>query len=201
MSENLTKEQELEDFVSESLVLYPRTFMNQYGEFLPLMRNVVQCGFSRSGHGFDILALDTVNWNLWVIEVSAEKFAGSGYNQYLVKTLETRPRSGPKMQIAPEWRLYVQEGFLKSPALIRKLAALFRRPELEPERLLNLLNLELNDHSYALIMPEGTGDEEDTSRVEFSGSIYTFPFAVCSGSHAGCRNGEVPRVMGTFSGQ
>jgi hypothetical protein len=179
MLENMTKEEQLEDVVSERLVLYPRTFMNQYGEFLPLMRNAVQCDFAESGHGFDILALDTVNWNLWVIEVSAEKLDESGYNQFLVKTLENRPRSGAKARLAPEWQLFALDGFLRSPALIGKLAALFRRPESNPERLLNLLNLKFADHSYAVIVPEGPDDQVDTSTAEFSGSIYTFPFSAC----------------------
>ena len=176
---NVTAEEKLESFVRENLVLYPRTFMNPYGKFLPLMRNAVQCQFNKSGHGFDILALDTVNWNLWVIEVSAGKPDGSGFGQFLMKTLENGACASEKAQMSPEWRLHALEGFVRSPDLINKLATLFGRPESEPEHLLNLLNLQLNDHSYAVIVPEGVPVKGDNPLMEFACSIYTFRFSVC----------------------
>lgn len=179
MVKDMTTGQRMENFVRESLVLYPRTFQNHYGDFLPLMRNAVQCQFNKSGHGFDILALDTVNCNLWVIEVSAGKPEGKGFGQYLVKTLEKRKRAGGNAQMSPEWRLYALEGFLKSPDLIRKLAILFHRPVTEPTRLINLLNLKFSDHSYAVIVPEGVHVEGENPTMEFASSIYTFRRSDC----------------------
>jgi len=170
--------QKLEIFVCESLVLYPRMFENHYGEFLPIMKHAVQCHFNKAGHGFDILAVDRLNWNLWVIEVSAGKPEGKGFGQYLVKTLEKRKRAGGNAQMSPEWRRYALEGFIKSPDLIEKLAILFDRPESESEALLNLLNLKFNDHSYAVIVPEGVHVEGDNPTMEFASSIYTFRLSV-----------------------
>jgi len=169
---------ELENFVRESLVLYPRMFKNQHGEYLPVMKHAVQCQFNRSGHGFDILAVDKPNWNLWVIEVSAGKPEGNGFGQCLVKALERRKGTGGKAQMSPQWRRYALEGFMNSPDLVPRLAKLFDRPESEPESLLSLLNLKLNDHTYAVIVPEGVHVEGDNPTVEFASSIYTFRLSV-----------------------
>lgn len=170
--------QKLENFVRESLVLYPRMFKNHYGEFLPVMRRAVQCHFNKSGHGFDLLAIDARNGNLWVVEVSAGKPEGRGFGLYLVKTLEKRKRAGWNAQMSPEWRRYALEGFLKSSDLTKKLAVLFDWPESEPESLLNLLNLKFNDHSYAVVVPEGVHVEGDNPTMGFASSIYTFRLSV-----------------------
>jgi hypothetical protein len=168
----------LENYVRESLVLYPRMFKNHYGEFLPVMKHAVSCQFNRSGHGFDILAVDKPNWNLWVIEVSAGKREGNGFGQYLVKTLENRKRAGGYAQMSPQWRRYALQGFMNSPDSTEKLATLFDRPEAEPEALLSILNLKFNDHSYAVIVPEGVHVEGDNPTMEFASSIYTFRLSV-----------------------
>jgi hypothetical protein len=170
----LTMGQRMENFVRESLVLYPRTFANHYGEFLPVMRHAVECHFNKSGHGFDILAVDALGWNLWVIEVSAGTAVGTGFGRYLVKTLDKRKRAGGNAQMSPEWRRYALEGFIKSPDLTKKLALLFDRSASESEALLNLLNLKFKDHSYAVIVPEGVHVEGDNPTMEFASSIYTF---------------------------
>lgn len=175
---SMTVGKKLENFVRESMVLYPRMFKNHYGEFLPLMRHAVQCQFNKAGHGFDILAVDALNGNLWVIEVSAGKPEGKGFGQYLVKTLENRKRAGGNAQMSPEWRMYALEGFLRSPDLTKKLAILFDRPESESETLVNLLHLKFNDHSYAVIVPEGVHVEGDNPTMEFASSIYTFRLSV-----------------------
>jgi hypothetical protein len=174
MAKALTMGKKMENLVRESLVLYPRTFQNHYGDFLPIMRRAVPCPFNKSGHGFDILAVDTLGWNLWVIEVSAGKPVGRGFGQYLVKTLEYRQRAGGHAQMSPQWRRYALEGFIKSPDMTEKLAALFDRPASEPEALLSLLNLKFNDHFYAVIVPEGVHVEGDNPTMEFASAIYTF---------------------------
>ena len=174
MAKPLTVGQRMENLVRGSLVLYPQMFQNHYGDYLPLMRRAVQCQFNRSGHGFDILAVDAEGFNLWVIEVSAGKPEGSGFGQYLVKTLDKRKRAGGKAQMSPQWRRYALEGFIKSSQLIEKLALLFDRPASEPEALLSLLNIKFNDHAYAVIVPEGVHVEGDNPTMEFASSIYTF---------------------------
>lgn len=178
MVASLTVGRKLESYVRESLVLYPRMFKNHYGEYLPTMQHAVQCPFNKSGHGFDILAMDALHWNLWVIEVSAGKPEGSGFGQYLVKTLEKRQRAGGHAQMSPAWRRYALEGFMKSPEVVQKLAILFDRPKAEREALLSLLNLKFNDHSYAVIVPEGVHVEGDNPTMEFASAIYTFRLTV-----------------------
>jgi hypothetical protein len=151
-------------------------FKNYYGEFLPTMRHAVQ--FNGAGQGFDILAVDTMNWNLWVIEVSAGKPGGIGFGRFLVKTLEKRKLAAGNTHMSPEWRVHALAGFIKSPDLIKRLAILFDRPESEPEVLLNLLSLKFNNHSYAVIVPEGVHVEGDIPTLEFVRSIYSFRLSV-----------------------
>jgi hypothetical protein len=170
----LTTGKRMENLVCKSLVLYSRKFSNYYDEFLPQMRKAVQCQFNKSGHGFDILAVDPLD-HLWVIEVSAGKPEGKGFGQYLVKTLEKRKRAGGNAQMSPEWRRYALEGFKKSPDAIEKLKTLFDQPKSEPKPLLDLLNLKFMNHSYAVIVPEGVHVEGDNPTMEFASSIYTFP--------------------------
>jgi hypothetical protein len=174
MPQTLTMGQRMENVVRASLVLYPRTFQNHYGDYLPLMRHAVPCQFNRSGHGFDILAMDTLGWNLWVIEVSAGKPEGRGFGQYLVKTLDKRKRAGGNAQMSPEWRRYALEGLIKSPDVTKKLATLFEGSKTEPDALLKLLKFKFNDHSYAVIVREGVHVEGDNPGMEFASSIYTF---------------------------
>lgn len=174
MALGTTVGKQLEVFVRESLVNYPRTFTNYYGDVLPTMYRAVQCQFNKSGHGFDILAIDSATWTLWVIEVSAGKPEGVGFGQYLVKTLENRKRAGGNAQMSPQWRRYALEGFLKSPDLTNKLATLFDRPASEPEALLSLLNIKFNNHRYAVIVPEGVHVQGENPTMEFASSIYTF---------------------------
>ena len=178
MVTSTTVERELETYVRESLVRYPRMFKNYYGVFLPTMRHAVGCQFKTAGQGFDILAVDTMNWNLWAIEVSAGKPEGMGFGRCLVKALEKRKRAGGNAQMSPEWRVYALDGFMKSPDLIKRLAILFDRPESESEVLLNLLSLKFNDHSYAVIVPEGVDVEGDIPTMEYANSIYTFRLSV-----------------------
>jgi len=178
MVTSMIVEQELENYVCESLVLYPRMFKNHFGDFLPAMKHAVQCHFKKAGHGFAILAVDILNWDLWVIEVSAGNPEGKDFGQYVVKTPEKRKRAGRYAQMSPEWRRCALEGFIKSPDPIKKLAILFDQPESEPEVLLSLLNLKFNDHSYAVIVPEGVHVEGNNPTMEFASSIYTFPLSV-----------------------
>jgi hypothetical protein len=168
----------IENLVCDSLCVCPRMFQNYHGDYLPTMQRSIQCQFNRSGHGFDILAVDKLNWNLWVIEISAGKSVGSGFGEYLVKALETRKRARGHVQMSPQWRRYALEGFIKSPDLTRKLAVLFNGSEEEPEALVSLLNLKFNDHCYAMVVPEGAHVEDRHASVEFASSIYTFRSSV-----------------------
>jgi hypothetical protein len=173
MAKGLTTGQRMENLVRQSLVLYPRMFQNYYGDFLPLMRHAVQGHFNKSGHGFDILAVDAQR-NLWVIEVSAGKREGKGFGQYLEKILDKRKRAGGNAQMSPEWRKYALEGFIESPDVTKKLAALFDRPASDSRALLDLLNSKFKDHSYAVVVPEGVHVAGDNPTMEFASSIYTF---------------------------
>jgi hypothetical protein len=168
----------LENFVCATLTLYSGVFKNHYGDFLPKMRQAVRCQFNRSGHGFDILAVDSADGNLWVVEVSAGKREGKGFGQYLVKTLEKRKRAGGNAQMSPEWREYALKGFMNSPDVAKQLAVLFESPTLDSATLREHLQEKFDNHSYAVIVPEGVHVEGDNPTMEFASSIYTFRFSI-----------------------
>jgi hypothetical protein len=167
----LTTGQRMENYVRGCLVQNFPMFRNYYGEFLPRMWTAVPGQFNKSGHGIDILAVDGPG-NLWVIEVSAGKQEGAP--GYIVKTLDNRKRAGGKAQMSPQWRRYAFDELKKSPDLIKRLATLFERPESEPGILLSHFAAKFEDHSYAVVVPEGCHVEGDNPEMEFAGSIYTF---------------------------
>lgn len=169
----LTKGQRMENYVRGCLVQYPRMFSNYYGEFLPRMRAAIPGQFNQAGHGFDILAVDDSGGNLWIIEVSAGRTEGWQFGKYLVKTLENRKRASGRAQMSPEWRKYAFDALQKSPDLVPRLATLFGRPQTEREILLRQFAVRFEDHSYAIVVPEGCHVEGDNPGMEFASSIYT----------------------------
>jgi hypothetical protein len=168
-----TKGQRMENYVRGCLVHYPRMFSNYYGDFLPRMRTAIPGQFNNPGHGFDILAVDDTAGNLWVIEVSAGMKESRAFKGYLVKTLENRKRAGGKAQMSPEWRRYAFDALSKSPDLIQRLSTLFERPESERDVLLKQFAARFEDHSYAIVVPEGCHVEGDNPGIEFASTIYT----------------------------
>jgi hypothetical protein len=168
-----TKGQRMENYVRGCLVQYPRMFSNYYGDFLPRMRTAIPGQFNKSGHGFDILAVDDTAGNLWVIEVSAGMTKGGSFGGFLVKTLENRKRASGKAQMSPEWRQYAFDSLSKSPDLIKRLSTLFERPESERDVLLKQFAARFEDHSYAIVVPEGCHVEGDNPGIEFASAIYT----------------------------
>jgi hypothetical protein len=163
----------MENYVRGCLVDYPRMFSNFYGEFLPRMRTAIPGQFNKSGHGFDILAVDDVSGDLWVIEVSAGKLECKNFGGYLVKTFEKRKRARGNAQMSPEWRRYAFDELKKSPYLVKRLATLFERPASESEILLRQFNTRFEQHSYAVVVPEGCHVEGDNPGMEFASAIYT----------------------------
>ena len=75
--------------------------------------------------------------------------------------------------MSPEWRKYAFDALQKSPDLVPRLATLFGRPQTEREILLRQFAVRFEDHSYAIVVPEGCHVEGDNPGMEFAGSIYT----------------------------
>jgi hypothetical protein len=137
------------------------------------MRTAVLCQFNRSGHGFDILAMDESD-QLWVIEVSKGKREGKGFGEYLVKTLHNVKRAGGNAQMSPEWREYALEGLIRSTNVREKLRILFESPSAECEPLVEYLRKKFENHLYAVIVEEGVHVEGNNPTMPFATSIYTF---------------------------
>src|SRR5256885_4382162 len=98
---------------------------------------------------------------------------GGSFGGYLLKTLENRKRAGGKAQMSPEWRRYAFDALSTSPDLMPRLSTLFGRPESEREVLLRQFAAQFEDHSYAIVVPEGCYVEGDNPRIEFASAIYT----------------------------
>ena len=158
---------QLEAYVRDRLVNYPRFFKNHEGDDLPLMTVTIPGQFNRSGHGIDILALDESR-TLWIIEVSRGSTAGAA----LVKQLGTR--ADGNSQMSPEWREQKKKKFLELPDWHEKLIALLDTPGLTPEDARTRFETKLKGHKVAIIVPDGCHVEGHGTGISFGGEIYTF---------------------------
>jgi hypothetical protein len=157
----------LEAYVRDRLVNYPRFFKNHMFDDLPLMQATIPGQFNQSGHGIDILALDTRR-TLWILEVSR----GSRIGAASVKHLGLRKDGNSQM--SPAWRLQKQNSFLKLPDATAKLMALFDAQGTSEDGIRELFERKLENHRVAVLVPEGCHVEGLNTELSFGQDVYTF---------------------------
>lgn len=157
----------LEGYVRDRLVNYPRFFKNHEGNDLPLMTVTIPGQFNRSGHGIDILALDSQR-TLWIIEVSRGSHLGAGFVKHLGK------RKDGSSQMSTTWRAQKQNRFLELPDSHEKLITLFDAPGLTQKEIRILFEAKFNEHRVAIIVPDGCHVEGYKTGISFGRDIYTF---------------------------
>jgi len=98
----------LEAYVRDRLVNYPHFFKNHMVDDLPLMQATIPGQFNESGHGIDILALDSRR-TLWILEVSRGSRLGAAFVKHLGL------RKDGNSQMSPAWRVQKNDKFLNLP--------------------------------------------------------------------------------------
>ena len=76
--------------------------------------------------------------------------------------------------MATEWRIVKKDEFLKLPNAHEKLIALFDAPGMSLADTQNLLDIKLNEHRVAIVVPEGCHVEGEDTEISFGREIYTF---------------------------
>jgi len=137
------------------------------GDDLPLMQATIPGQFNESGHGIDILALDSRR-TLWILEVSRGSRLGAAFVKHLGL------RKDGNSQMSPAWRVQKKDKFLNLPDATEKLIALFDAAGMSGAGIRDLFERKLENHKAAVLVTEGCHVEGIQTGMSFGQDIYTF---------------------------